>query len=36
VPLQGALGAADDYDAVTFPLEGFEFGSLGRCAVRFG
>jgi 4,5-DOPA dioxygenase extradiol len=36
VPLHVALGAADDGDAVTFPIEGFEFGSLSRCAVRFG
>jgi 4,5-DOPA dioxygenase extradiol len=36
VPLHVALGAADDGDAVTFPIEGFEFGSLSRCAVRLG
>lgn len=35
LPLLVALGAARD-DAVTFPIEGFEYGSLSRLAVRFG
>ncbi|MFY9342540.1 MAG: class III extradiol ring-cleavage dioxygenase [Planctomycetota bacterium] len=37
VPLLVAAGAAADLPgAVTFPIEGFEFGSLSRLAVRFG
>ena len=35
VPLLVALGAGTGAK-VTFPIEGFEFGSLSRCAVRFG
>lgn len=35
-PLLVAAGAATGADSVTFPIEGFEFGSLSRCAVRFG
>jgi hypothetical protein len=30
------LGAATDDEAVSFPIEGFEFGSLSRTAVQFG
>jgi 4,5-DOPA dioxygenase extradiol len=35
VPLLVAAGASTDA-APTFPIEGFEFGSLSRLAVRFG
>lgn len=35
VPLLVALGAGTGAK-VTFPIEGWEFGSLSRCAVRFG
>lgn len=37
LPLLVALGAAQaGSDAVAFPIEGFEFGSLSRLAARFG
>lgn len=36
VPLLVAAGAADADDAATFPITGFELGSLSRCAVRLG
>ena len=40
LPLFVALGAASPSgtppDGVTFPIEGFEYGSLSRLAVRFG
>lgn len=37
VPLLVALGAAAERPgAIGFPIEGFEFGSLSRLAVRFG
>lgn len=37
VPLLVALGAAADRPAdVTFPIAGFELGSMSRLAVRFG
>lgn len=36
VPLLVAAGAGADAGAVTFPIEGFEYGSLSRLAVRFG
>ena len=37
LPLLVALGAASgSANAVTFPIEGFEYGSLSRLAVRFG
>ncbi|MCB9879280.1 MAG: dioxygenase [Planctomycetes bacterium] len=37
LPLLVALGAAaDGGDAVTFPIEGWELGSMSRLAVRFG
>ena len=37
LPLLVALGAADvDRDALSFPIEGFEYGSLSRLAVRWG
>lgn len=37
LPLLVALGAAQaGPNAVTFPIEGFEYGSLSRLAVRFG
>jgi 4,5-DOPA dioxygenase extradiol len=35
VPLLVALGAGTGAK-VTFPIDGFEYGSLSRCAVRFG
>lgn len=35
-PLLVALGASTESDAVTFPVGGFEYGSLSRTAVRFG
>lgn len=36
LPLLYAAGAADDQDAVRFPIEGFDLGSLSMRAVRFG
>jgi 4,5-DOPA dioxygenase extradiol len=36
VSLLVAAGAADAGDAASFPITGFELGSLSRCAVRFG
>lgn len=36
LPLLVALGAATDHDPVSFPIEGFEFGSLSRTSVQFG
>jgi len=37
LPMLVALGAsADRGDAITYPIEGFELGSLSRLAVRFG
>lgn len=36
VPMLVAAGAAADGGEVTFPIEGFEYGSLSRLAVRFG
>lgn len=36
VPLLVAAGAGADDTAVSFPISGFEFGSLSRLAVRFG
>ena len=36
LPLLVARGAADDGAAVSFPIGGFEYGSLSRTAVRFG
>lgn len=34
-PLLVALGAGSDAAGITFPIEGFEYGSLSRLAVRF-
>jgi 4,5-DOPA dioxygenase extradiol len=36
LPLLYAVGAADPADAVTFPVTGFDLGSLSMRAVRFG
>ena len=36
VPLLVALGAADESDAIAFPIEGFWLGSLTRRSVQFG
>lgn len=36
VPMLVAVGAATDGGDVTFPIRGFEYGSLSRLAVRFG
>ena len=36
VPLLYAQGAADQSDAVTFPIEGLAGGRLSMRAVRFG
>jgi len=37
LPMLAALGAAgEDIGAVSYPVEGFEFGSLSRRAVQFG
>ena len=36
VPLLVAAGAADEHDAVGFPIEDFEFGSLSMRCVQFG
>lgn len=35
-PLLVACGAAIESDEITFPIEGFEFGSLSRRSVQFG
>lgn len=35
-PLLVAVGAAQDTPRVSFPIEGFEFGSLSRRCVQFG
>lgn len=35
-PLLYAAGASDDRDAVSFPIEGWDLGSLSMRAVRFG
>ena len=35
-PLLYAFGASDERDAVTFPVEGFDLGSLSMRSVRFG
>lgn len=36
VPMLVAAGAAHEAGAATFPVTGFEYGSLSRLAVRFG
>jgi 4,5-DOPA dioxygenase extradiol len=36
LPLLYAAGAADPSDAVRFPIQGFDYGSLSMRAVRFG
>jgi 4,5-DOPA dioxygenase extradiol len=36
LPLVLALGASSDADPVSFPVEGFELGSLSRTCVQFG
>jgi 4,5-DOPA dioxygenase extradiol len=36
LPLLYAIGASDPSDAVRFPIEGFDLGSLSMRAVRFG
>ncbi|MBK8978764.1 MAG: 4,5-DOPA dioxygenase extradiol [Planctomycetes bacterium] len=36
LPLLYAVGASDAQDTVTFPIEGFDLGSLSMRAVRFG
>ncbi len=36
LPFLVALGAADESDSVSFPIEGFEYGSLSRTSVQFG
>jgi len=36
VPVIVALGAAEDADAVSFPIEGFWLGSMTRRSVQFG
>ncbi|MEM7306583.1 MAG: class III extradiol ring-cleavage dioxygenase [Planctomycetota bacterium] len=36
LPLLVALGASDGSDAVSFPVVGFEYGSLSRTAVQLG
>jgi 4,5-DOPA dioxygenase extradiol len=36
LPLLYAVGAADDHDAVRFPVTGFDGGSLSMRAVQFG
>jgi len=36
VPLFVALGAAEDGDELTFPIEGWNFGSMTKRSVQFG
>lgn len=36
LPVLYAVGAADERDAVSFPIDGFDLGSLSMRAVRFG
>jgi len=36
LPILYAVGAADPADEVTFPVEGFDLGSLSMRSVRFG
>ena len=36
LPLLVAAGASFDEDSISFPIEGYEYGSLSRTAVQFG